>query len=539
MACINSFLVNLEYCCSGWTYEAVTMNFLCDFDISRFISSGYNPTILWTGSTDPRYSAFTQLNPYFTGKLQCYSIKSATPITPFVESAFTPNHLKIYSGSTSSGACNSCITLNKCITGSPCPDDTCFKCRKENPSVSGDCGPYLYSGCAELRDTYKFFIGRTNYDVQGLWGGTSGYGTLWTERPVPYFWPSWGDNHQWPETGPCPGGSPTTNPWGQPWYGIQNRRVTFGNQMNIRGGPPWSYVLSPGESYRNGTLNTYASRTGEPNAGTYFETNWYVGPNEGEVAVTLRLGRTNNKSIPMRAIIKYSGVTVCDTGFIGYITRRNGSPRGTYFQLDRLWSTRSPQGTWTNGIVGCGFDYALEDLGNGYVGTCGQNGPIYKTPTKIMNNVAVNCAEGITPYSDPSNRPLYARVSAERPDLWGAITAFPWMSDRTPIQQFGSPGQVGVDPDYPRNTGGTNLFGVEARENDVKIKFIKPTTNGSVSQGSYNYSWTNAPEHFQLYILVGCLEIENVVGATKSLKFEDIDSNTTNIIAEVLCPPLP
>lgn len=327
---------------------------------------------------------------------------------------------------------------------------------------------------------------------------------------------------------------------GESWYGAQDRTVTFGNQINIRGGSPWSYALSPGESYRNGTLDTY--RTGNPNAGTYFETNWYVGPNGGEVAVTLRLGRTNNKSIPMRAIIKYSGVTVCDTGFIGYITRRNNSPRGTYWQLQKLWNSLQPQGlpqgTWAAGIVGCGFDYALEDLGDGYVGTCGQNDPIYQTPTKIMNNVAVNCAEGITPYSDPTNKPLYARVSAERTDLWGDITPWPWMSNRNPIPQYGSPGQVGVDPDYPRNTGGSNLFGVEARENDVKIKFIKPATNGSVSQGGYNYSWTNAPEHFQLYILVGCLKIENAVGITKYLSFEDGDL-ATNIIAEVLCPPLP
>ena len=534
MACINSFLVNLEYCCSGssFTYEAVTMNFLCDFDILGLISSGYNPTILWTGSTDPQYSAFTQQNPFFTGKLQCYQIMNAGLITPFVESAFTPDHLRIYSGSTSSGACNSCIILNKCITGNPCADDTCFKCRKENPSTSGECGVYLYSGCTELRDTYKFFIGRTPYDIQGMWAGTSGWqGFFETERPAPYFWPSWGEEHRWSNTTPpCPGGFPTVNPWGEDWYTI--RPMQFGNPQKIRFSDQWTYKLSPGETYRYNNLDPY--RSGGLKDGTYFETNWHVGPNEGEVAVTLSLGWGHKKSVPMRAIIKYSGVTVCDTGFIGFITRRNRTPRGTYWQLENLWNNLQPRGTWTKGTVGCGFDYPLEDLGNGYIGTCGQNDPIYQTPTKIINNVAVSCAEGITPYSDPTNTPLYALVQADRTDLWGAITAFPWMSDRTPIQQFGSPGQIGVDPNYPGNC----WFGCNADNNDVKITFKKPATNGSVNQGSYNYSWTNAPEHFQLYILVGCKTIENNWGNDVDLRFKDGDIST-NFIAEVLCPPLP
>jgi hypothetical protein len=201
------------------------------------------------------------------------------------------------------------------------------------------------------------------------------------------------------------------------------------------------------------------SRSVPTNGGEVWETWWHIGSHTGDIDMTFTVPDSRNYS-PMRIIVYWNDIMFCDSGFVGRITAGRNS---TQTRLTEYWSQLG--GIWADYRVGCGWEQELVDLPGGKKGTCGVNTPLLGLPwsaTTITSQPGL-CYTFTPPSYSTTNPANYALRSYDRDSNWGSVT----FADGRTFQQYGSPGQIGVVPDYPRNGN------VRSTNGHIKLRFNK------------------------------------------------------------------
>ena len=473
MACINTWRCDLIDCCNGYSFEKVPLNFLCDVNIDNYVDPdlGRDMTILWSG--DPLvwsgYSAGTK--PY-SG---CFRITYAQQGT-WVDGAFAPTPSAWFSGQTPGwfsaqtpvrDSCVSCTTFYPCppqplVIPRPCASLTdCFKCRNEDAVTTGQCQPYIYSGCVELRDAQTHWVGRKMYNVS-WW-----LNPVW--RAIPTFSPAWSKNVNWQGFNPLP--CPSNNGVqysNEVWYDFGDD-VPFGQELPI---DPTDWPFSPGwplPCFGPAYDGMFFDPDGN-SRGSVLETWWHIGTHTGNIDMTFDVP-DGKYEIPMRIIVFWNDIMFCDSGFIGNITTGYSpfSSSNSQQQITNYWVALN--GVWSQYNVGCGYEQDIYEMAPGKFGTCGRNMfarqiPYYNQElTRPKNNcrkLSWNCYAFFPPSYDRSNPGNHALRSHDRRDGWGSVT----FADGRTFPQYGAPGQIGVVNDYPRG-------GVRSTNGRIKLRFNK------------------------------------------------------------------